>query len=67
MPTEQERTQKRHVREKAVVEHVADLVAPAAPDQEHVVHSPTTAAGDAVEEQVRKEWDPRRNGGLPTF
>ena len=58
-----ERTQSRHVREKATIDH---LVQPKAPDETHAEHSPTTSTGLPVEDQVRKEWDPR-NGGLPTF
>ena len=34
-----------------------------APDAK--VQSPTTDTGLSVEEQVRKEWDPKREGGLP--
>jgi hypothetical protein len=30
------------------------------------VQSPTTESGLSVEEQVRKEWDPKKQGGLPT-
>ncbi len=30
-------------------------------------HSPVTAGGLPVEDQVRKEWDPARGGGLPVF
>jgi hypothetical protein len=26
-----------------------------------------TDSGASIEEQVRKEWDPKQNGGLPTF
>jgi hypothetical protein len=29
------------------------------------VKSPTTETGLPVEEQVRKEWDPKKDGGLP--
>jgi hypothetical protein len=29
--------------------------------------SATTGSGLSVESQVRKEWDPARGGGLPTF
>jgi hypothetical protein len=61
------RTQRRHVREKATIDHlVRDVYEPKALDEEHTVCSPTTATGLPVEDQVRKEWDPR-NGGLPTF
>jgi hypothetical protein len=35
-------------------------------DEEHAGRSPTTSTGLPVEDQVRKEWDPRK-GGLPTF
>jgi hypothetical protein len=61
------RTQRRHVREKATIDHlVRDVYEPKALDEEHTVCSPTTATGLPVADQVRKEWDPR-NGGLPTF
>jgi hypothetical protein len=30
------------------------------------IQSPTTETGLPVEEQVRKEWDPKKDGGLPT-
>jgi len=29
------------------------------------VQSPMTETGLPVEEQIRKEWDPKKNGGLP--
>jgi len=35
----------------------------ASPDA--TVQSPITDTGLAVEEQVRKEWDPKKKGGLP--
>jgi hypothetical protein len=46
--------------------HIADdpLPEPAQPDAG--VQQPVTETGLAVEEQVRKEWDPKKNGGLPT-
>jgi hypothetical protein len=60
-------TQRRHVREKATIDHlVQDVYDPKVPEEEHTTRSPTTSAGLPVEDQVRKEWDPR-NGGLPTF
>jgi hypothetical protein len=34
--------------------------------QEGHVQSPMTDSGLPVEEQIRKEWDPKK-GGLPTF
>ena len=68
MPKSSDRTKRRQVREKAVIEHLAKrLYEPTAPgDGEQTAHSPTTATGLPVEEQVRKEWNPRR-GGLPIF
>jgi hypothetical protein len=62
-----ERTQKRHVREKATIDHLAQNVYKPKPSAEkHASRSPTTATGLPVEDQIRKEWDPRK-GGLPTF
>ena len=61
------RTQRRHVREKATIDHlVREVYETKAPDDEHTERSPTTSTGLPVEDQVRKEWDPRK-GGLPTF
>jgi len=59
------RTQRRHVREKAAIDHLV-RDAPKAPDEEHTTRSPRTSTGLPVEDQVRKEWDPRK-GGLPIF
>ena len=62
-----ERMQRRHVREKATIDHlVQDVYKPKPPEERHASHSPTTSTGLPVEDQVRKEWDPRK-GGLPTF
>ncbi|HJU19530.1 MAG TPA: hypothetical protein VJ770_24005 [Stellaceae bacterium] len=67
MATPRGRRERRHVRDKAVIDHlVEDAYRKQRPDDEHAVHSPTTADGTPVEEQVRKEWDPGK-GGLPTF
>jgi hypothetical protein len=61
------RTQRRHVREKATIDHlVRDVFEPKALDEGHTARSPTTSTGLPVEDQVRKEWDPR-NSGLPIF
>jgi hypothetical protein len=58
---------KPQVSDKAVIDHLAEEVnEEKKSDDEHALHSPTTASGASVEEQVRKEWDPRK-GGLPTF
>jgi hypothetical protein len=67
METARGRARRRHVREKATIEHlVQEVYEPKTPDEKHTEHSPTTSTGLPVEDQVRKEWDPRR-GGLPTF
>ena len=55
----------RRKRDKAVVEHLAREVFEPQPDGE--TKSPTTESGLPVERQVRKKWDPKKNGGLPTF
>ena len=61
------RAERRHVREKATIDHlVRDVYEPTAPDEKHAERSPTTSTGLPVEDQVCKEWDPRK-GGLPTF
>ena len=61
------RTQRRHVREKATIDHlVQDVYKPKPAENEHHEHNPTTSSGLPVEDQVRKEWDPRK-GGLPVF
>jgi F5/8 type C domain len=61
METLRNRTKRRHVREKATIDHlVQNVYEPKAADQEHAVHSPTTSTGLPVEDQVRKVWDPRR-------
>ena len=62
-----ERTQRRHVREKATIDHlVQDVYKPKRSDEKHPEHGPTTSSGLPVEVQVCKEWDPRK-GGLPVF
>ena len=57
--------QKRHKREKAAIEHLVDKVYEDEPAEGHLQNS-TTDSGLPVEEQLRKEWDPKK-GGLPTF
>jgi hypothetical protein len=67
MATARGRAQRRHVRDKATIDHlVRDLYEPEAPDEKHTERSSTTSTGLPVEDQVRKEWDPRQ-GGLPVF
>ena len=46
--------------------HVADEPVAEAGSLDATVQSPTTRTGLPVEEQVRKEWDPKKDGGLPT-
>jgi len=58
------RTQRRHVREKATIDHLV-MYEPKTADEKHTERSPTTSTGRS-EDQVRKEWDPRK-GDLPTF
>ena len=54
------RAQRRHVREKATIDHlVRDVYEPKTPDEKHTERSPTTSTGLPVEDQVRKEWAPR--------
>jgi hypothetical protein len=56
---------RRHRREKATIDHLVDRVFdPGSTDNEQ--KPSTTESGASIEEQVRKEWDPRK-GGLPTF
>ena len=63
-----ERTRRRHVREKATIDHLVQDVYKRSPadDEKHPGHSSTTSSGLPVEDQVRKDWDPRK-GGLPIF
>jgi len=61
------RAQRRYVREKATIDHlVRDVYEQKAPDEKHTERNPITSTGLPVEDQVRKEWDPRK-GGLLTF
>jgi hypothetical protein len=57
---------RRHVREKGVIDHLADKVFEPAAEEEHVTQDANTSTGLPVEDQVRKEWDPQK-GGLPIF
>jgi hypothetical protein len=61
------RTQRRHVREKAIIDHlVREVYEPKASEEKRTARSPTTSTGLPVEDQVHKKWGPR-NGGLPIF
>ncbi len=57
---------RRHKREKATIDHLVDKVFDPEGAEKHQ-QSPTTESGTSVEEQVRKEWDPKKGGGLPVF
>ena len=59
------RIRKRHVREKATIDHLVRAVFSKA-DERGTTHSPMTASGLSVEEQVRKQWHPGL-GGLALF
>ena len=56
----------RFSRRKTIDHLVQDVYKPKPPDERHAPHSPTTSTGLRVEDQVHKEWDPRKVG-LPTF
>ncbi len=45
--------------------HIADEPVGEADSLGATVQSPITETGLPVEDQVRKEWDPNKNGGLP--
>jgi len=63
MPSD--RMKRRHVREKTVIDHLADkMFEPETSIDGQPNHAPTTSTGLPIEEQVRKEWNPRK-GGLP--
>lgn len=54
--------------DRGIIDHVAEeLIDRNATPQEPTVHSPTTEDGKPIAEQVQKEWDPKKRGGLPTF
>ena len=62
----EKRALRRHRRERATIDHLIDQGIDGQVRKGRV-HSPTTECGLPVEEQVRKEWDPKKGGGLPTF
>ncbi len=66
---DREATRRRHVRDKSVIDHVVrELYQPKPEPSNEKTIGPngTTETGLSVEEQVRREWDPKK-GGLPTF
>jgi len=63
--TSPRRIHRRHVRDKATIDHlVKECYEAKAP--EPTVHSSRTDSGHSVEEQIREEWSPSK-GGLPIF
>jgi hypothetical protein len=56
---------RRHHRKKSTIDHLVDRVYAPKPASEDVKDA-RTADGLSIENQVRKEWDPKK-GGLPTF
>ena len=56
---------RRHHREKATIDHLVDRVYAPKPGAEDLKGS-ITDEGLSIEEQVRKEWDPKK-GGMPIF
>ena len=57
---------RRHRREKATIDHLVECVFEPESQESHQ-RPAMTDSGASVEEQVRKEWDPKQSGGLPTF
>ena len=55
-----------HRREKATIDHLVDHVFDPKSPEKHQQPA-TTDSGASVEEQVRKEWNPKKDGGLPVF
>ena len=65
-PSPETPNRRRHRREKATIDHLVDRVFDPE-SREKKQQPPTTDSGTSVEEQVRKEWDPKSGGGLPIF
>ena len=65
-PSDRPSTSKGQKRDEATIDHLVDEVYEERPE-DGSLQSPTTDSGLPVEEQVRKEWDPKKEGGLPTF
>jgi hypothetical protein len=61
-----DRNKRRHVRDKAVIDHLADKVFEPSSAHHTEQQRPITDTGLSVEQQVQKKWNPKK-GGLPTF
>jgi hypothetical protein len=59
------RTRRRHVREKATIDHLVRAVYSKTVER-GTMQSAVTASGLSVEEQIRKQWHPGL-GGLALF
>lgn len=65
-PSSDNPDQKPQPTEKETIDHLVEHVFD--PEgAEKQLQQPTTDSGASVEEQVRKEWDPKKQGGLPVF
>jgi hypothetical protein len=65
-PSPENPDRRRHRREKAIIDHLVDRVFDPKSTDKHQQPA-TTDSGASVEEQVRKEWNPKKDGGLPVF
>ena len=62
-----ERALRRHVREKAIIDHLVEGLHKRRPPGSPLPPAKSrTSTGVPVEEQIRKRWSPEQ-GGLPTF
>lgn len=64
MAKTQDRMERRHIREKSVIDHLAKKVfePTASTEDDHATQDATTSTGLPVENQVRKEWNPKKGG-----
>jgi hypothetical protein len=65
MTTTAERALRRHIREKATIDHLVRKPRRRAGGEEPE-QSSRTSTGLSIERQIRKKWGPDK-GGLPTF
>ncbi|MBV8737103.1 MAG: hypothetical protein JO266_10280 [Acidobacteria bacterium] len=66
-PSSDHPDRRRHRREKTTIDHLVEHVFDSESLENHQQQPATTDSGASVEEQVRKEWDPKQSGGLPIF
>src|SRR5579872_2478993 len=65
MPDQQSQTPSRTESDRRP-HHIADEAPPEPVPEQPGVRSPVTETGLPVEDQIEKEWDPKKDGGLPT-